>query len=282
MENTIGILIPTFNREMYISDLLNSLLPQIKNLPIKLYIQDNCSTDRTEFVVREFALIFNNIIYSKNDFNVGMMVNFMYLIQKSKEEYLWLLGDDEIILEGGVKKLMDMLIHNPAYIVLNEQQNDLEFNSAKEYYDFYLKFNPNFLIANTLISSNIIKKCYFDFDIAQSKYATFYAQAYGMNGGLIRKNAQKIFVKPNNIFLIRQNRAKAINNDWHTCIEKEWINFIKFLAIENNSNYPNIKMLSFKLSWSFRNNVLKIYRNLKNLLPKIIIEKIKMLLVKVK
>ena len=44
----------------------------------------------------------------------------MYLLHKSREEYIWFLGNDEIILEEGGKKLMDMLNHKPVYIVLNE------------------------------------------------------------------------------------------------------------------------------------------------------------------
>jgi glycosyltransferase involved in cell wall biosynthesis len=95
------------------------VIPQVQEFEgrIELVISDNCSTDNTKQVVDEYSERYP-IRYFKNDQNYGINHNILFITQSRAEgEFCWMLGDDDRIREGTIRKLMSIL----------DQEKDIDF-----------------------------------------------------------------------------------------------------------------------------------------------------------
>jgi glycosyltransferase involved in cell wall biosynthesis len=111
----LAICIPTFNRAEMLRSALYSIAPQIQEFSreVELIVSDNNSTDNTEEVVM-WAQQLCPIQYHRNTKNIGATNNFILLTtQLAKSDYCWLLGDDDFILPGAIKKVLDILKKHP-------------------------------------------------------------------------------------------------------------------------------------------------------------------------
>ncbi len=102
---TIGM--PTYNRaNNFLHNALASAINQTyKN--IEIIISDNCSTDHTESLVRDFGD--PRIRYIKHRENIGAINNFNYCVNQAKGRYFVLLHDDDSIDEDFVEVCMKAL-----------------------------------------------------------------------------------------------------------------------------------------------------------------------------
>ena len=127
----LSIAIPTYNRSYFLNNNLKQLLKEYDN-NFEIIIQDNASTDNTHEIVEKYIKLGLPIIYERNLTNLGWTKNFEICFKKAKTKYMILLGDDDIIVNGGV----DIILNN-----INEYNPDLIFMNAfsiknynKEYY----------------------------------------------------------------------------------------------------------------------------------------------------
>lgn len=93
LKDRLDIVIPTFNRVDSLKTLLNCLL----NSPLsecEITIVDNNSSDGTEQFVKDIMTKYNNVVYIKNRYNIGMSGNFVKALTIPKKEYFWVLFDD--------------------------------------------------------------------------------------------------------------------------------------------------------------------------------------------
>ncbi len=134
----LSIAIPTWNRYQSLTSALNYLLPQLNNFSkeIEIIISDNGSDDDTAKVVAMFINQYPElkIIANKNSTNLGFYGNLMKCRELSSGKYLWVLSDDDYVVEGLI-----------AEVVKN-------ISSAKELAVIYLKNN---LLRKDLRSYNL-------------------------------------------------------------------------------------------------------------------------------
>ena len=119
MNNYLGICIPTFNRADYLNENLCSIVPQFAKHDLPIFISDNCSSDDTCNVVKQFQKVYSNISYHKNSYNMGLYRNILSAIKMAKTDYLWMMGDDDVIIKASVDRIIEKLKTNPDFIVLN-------------------------------------------------------------------------------------------------------------------------------------------------------------------
>jgi glycosyltransferase involved in cell wall biosynthesis len=111
----LSIAIPTWNRSHSLKNLLNNILCQAKELEggIEVCISDNGSTDDTREVVmglkKEYPLLIN---YNKNKKNFGYDKNMLLAIEMSKGDFIWTLGDDDSVVENGLKEIIGFIKKN--------------------------------------------------------------------------------------------------------------------------------------------------------------------------
>lgn len=90
----ISVCIPTYNYGKYIGEAINSVLSQTFT-DYELLIVDDCSVDKTDDIVNEFARRDARIRYIRNISNRGMVANWNYCLEEARGEYIkFLFGDD--------------------------------------------------------------------------------------------------------------------------------------------------------------------------------------------
>jgi glycosyltransferase involved in cell wall biosynthesis len=106
----LTIAIPTYNRARYLGELLAALFDQLVPEPrVELLISDNASPDETPSVIREYqerGLQLRNI---RNEINIGPDANFLQCFEQSQGKYVWIFGDDDILVPGGLAAILSHL-----------------------------------------------------------------------------------------------------------------------------------------------------------------------------
>jgi len=107
-QKTLSICIPTWNRSDKLDRILQSIQTEAKGLEneIEICISSNGSTDNTDNVVSAWAKKLP-IKYRKNDHNTGFDFNMLSVLKMAGGEYCWILGDDDALTDGAVKKLLE-------------------------------------------------------------------------------------------------------------------------------------------------------------------------------
>jgi abequosyltransferase len=106
----LTIAIPTYNRSACLAQLLEVLLPQLIDEPrVELMISDNSSEDETAAVVQSFQEKGLKLIYKRNEINIGSDANFLQCFEQANGKYMWLVGDDDIILPGALERILPVL-----------------------------------------------------------------------------------------------------------------------------------------------------------------------------
>jgi glycosyltransferase involved in cell wall biosynthesis len=112
----LSICIPTYNRGKHINNCLNSILINQLNNDFEIIISDNGSTDNTEYVVSEYIDKLP-IKYFKNIENIGIPRNFINAVSKANGKFIWLLGDDDLLLKDSIESIL----------LLINSHNDVDF-----------------------------------------------------------------------------------------------------------------------------------------------------------
>jgi glycosyltransferase involved in cell wall biosynthesis len=94
--------------------MLQAALPQVKECGdlVELCVCDNASPDSTQEVVEESRAL-GPLKYWRNESNLGFHGNIVKLTTKlAQGEYVWLLGDDDLLLPGAVVRVLETLKGN--------------------------------------------------------------------------------------------------------------------------------------------------------------------------
>jgi glycosyltransferase involved in cell wall biosynthesis len=118
----LTIYIPTFNREKYLKECLNSVLSQVKGYSnqVEVIVSDNASTDGTQNLVNEFILEYPFLKYYRNPNNLGYSGNQAKCFELSQGKYIAFLGDDDIYTYETIKELLNIITKRDyAFIAMN-------------------------------------------------------------------------------------------------------------------------------------------------------------------
>ena len=112
----LSICVPTFNRSRFLAELLEGLLPQLSAMHAgaELLISDNASADDTETVVAAFHARGLPARYVRNATNIGADANFLQCLSLARGKYVWVLGDDDLVMPGALAALLSLLSQGEA------------------------------------------------------------------------------------------------------------------------------------------------------------------------
>ena len=181
----LSICIPTYNRCDFLLKNLVWIAGQIQkghHSDIEIVVADNASTDGTADRVRQFIqatpdLKIKFITHSKN---LGFDRNVLSAVAGAQGEYCWLMGDDDVLNEGALEKLIQVFSDNPECVHVHvnysrfdtskgrvtakrmiELKEDLFFNDPNEFYFYPLSKKSHFKLLGTNIltmSTNAFKR----------------------------------------------------------------------------------------------------------------------------
>ena len=166
----ISIAIPTYNRaNSYLRDALESALAQSYD-NIEIIVSDNCSTDTTESLVKEYDD--HRIRYYKHSENIGLKNNFNFCVEKAKGRYFLLLCDDDLIDNDFIEVCVDALdgyqdvgviitgtrkIGNKGEL-LNEHPNYMQNLSYADYFLNWFTHKTALYMCSTLYNTKSLKQ----------------------------------------------------------------------------------------------------------------------------
>ena len=130
----VSICIPTFNSENYLREAIESALRQ-NDQDLEIVIVDNCSTDHTGTLVKDFQKRGDRRIrFYKNDRNIGLVGNFNKCLEYAKGEYIKFLCSDDLLLPECIERMAAALdAHQSVSLVcsgrlfLNRNGEKLDF-----------------------------------------------------------------------------------------------------------------------------------------------------------
>jgi glycosyltransferase involved in cell wall biosynthesis len=108
----VNILLAIYNGEKYLQPLLDSIKNQT-HTSWKLIIRDNCSTN-SECVQIILDFKKNNkdkVVFIQGTENLGSMMNFSYLLDKSNEEYTLFADGDDIWMPDKIEKTINCMLN---------------------------------------------------------------------------------------------------------------------------------------------------------------------------
>jgi glycosyltransferase involved in cell wall biosynthesis len=119
-EVKVSVVTATYNHEKFLPHTLQSIVEQKVNFKYEVLVGEDCSTDNTAAVVREYAEKYPDIIVPYiREKNLGMTGNAMDLVARAKGEYVaFIEGDDYWIDEDKLQKQVDFLDTHPDYIAV--------------------------------------------------------------------------------------------------------------------------------------------------------------------
>ena len=168
MDVLVSILIPIYNREDLIRETLESAIQQTyKN--IEIIVVDNCSTDNSFSVVKEYQEKDSRIKLFKNEANLGPVKNWQRCIEKATGEYIKILWSDDKIAPTFLEKTVPIL----------ERHQDIGFAytktiifSDKTQFDFYRFGQTGKYLSSTFVFYALIKDDYVPVSPANALFRT--------------------------------------------------------------------------------------------------------------
>ena len=111
----LSLCFSTYNRADWLNLTLRNSLDQLTiiDLEIEILVVDNASTDNTEEVVGRY-FDHPRFRYVRNPKNVGMLGNLAVTANAARGEYIWILGDDDFIRPGGLRRVVDSIREHPG------------------------------------------------------------------------------------------------------------------------------------------------------------------------
>lgn len=160
-QKVLSLCFPTYNRGWCMKEQIERLNTCPKEVldKIEIIISDNCSTDDTQEVIEYYIRHGFECRYIRHSNNIGADPNFIHCMKEAKGRYVWLLGDDDIIIITSLVKIVEILDTPKEYGLIHiYQKEELEEKvltirdkvSMMKYVSYYVTF----------ISANIVNSKY--------------------------------------------------------------------------------------------------------------------------
>lgn len=146
----LSIIIPTYNGGDFLKENLENLIPmlqQYKDDDLEFIVSNNASDDDTEETIIRWMEKLPSLRYIKRNETLGAMEHFETAVAQSKGQFVFLLGDDDILVPGAINVIMDILhkYHNISALHFNRldyimSKNNIELfngNSAYPIVNYY-------------------------------------------------------------------------------------------------------------------------------------------------
>jgi glycosyltransferase involved in cell wall biosynthesis len=139
----LSICIPTYNRSNYLGVMLKSIISQIElyelSEVVEIVICDNNSIDNTLSLVESIKKKYSgvNINFFRNEENIGVVRNLIQAIRLSKGKYWMFYGDDDLIPNGALSQIIDVLKKNEGIPVIIFNQDSSQIISQEKRISIY-------------------------------------------------------------------------------------------------------------------------------------------------
>ena len=152
----LSICIPTFNRKNKLINCVNSIYLASLNskLDFEVCISDNGSSYDIYDLIKQFENKLKLKI-NKNESNIGYMPNLLKVISISRGDFVWAMGDDDLLMPQALKRVDELLESNPDvdFFFVNSFHLDYKYICLRLY--DVLPCNLLLLLYGTILAYNI-------------------------------------------------------------------------------------------------------------------------------
>lgn len=168
----LTVFITTYNRANYLKLVIDSVLNQTYQ-NFKIIVLDNCSTDSTSDIVKEYVYT-GKVIYHKHEENIGGPANINYAFINCKTEYFCVFHDDDILHSNLLEKEIAYMDMNPKCCAVSCLANIIDENGKittktginennrsfkeQEFFKEYLFNQRNLVFPSTMYRNSIIQE----------------------------------------------------------------------------------------------------------------------------
>ena len=157
----VSIIMLTYNHEKFIAQAVKSALFQLTDFDYEIVIGDDCSTDRTQEIIRELAIKnpekIRPILRQKN---LGASKNFLSVLASCQGEYIAMLeGDDYWISPDKLQKQVDMLDANPELAISFHNIICFYEDGSKQPWEYCQRNQKPISTLEDLLHGNFIPTC---------------------------------------------------------------------------------------------------------------------------
>ena len=119
MEETIDVLLATYNGEKYLTEQIESILNQTYR-NIRILISDDCSKDNTREIIKEYQKKDSRIHAYFQENNLGYIKNFEFLIKQVESNMFMLSDQDDVWLPEKIEKTAEVMKRENADLVFGD------------------------------------------------------------------------------------------------------------------------------------------------------------------
>jgi glycosyltransferase involved in cell wall biosynthesis len=112
----VSVGMPVYNREKYVAASIEAHLNQTYG-DFELILTDNCSTDRSEEICRDYASKDPRIRYYRNSSNLGAAGNYRRCFELATGEFFRWTPSDDLVSLNLLERAVDVLDHDPSVFV---------------------------------------------------------------------------------------------------------------------------------------------------------------------
>mgnify|MGYP001619509989 CR=1 FL=1 len=278
VNNQLAIAIPTYNRHLILKENLLAMLPDLKKYNIPVYISDDSDNNHTRDMIIDFKIQYDNIFYFKNYPSLGHDKNCLKTLGIPNEEYIWYLGDSQIIKNQSIETILNLVEKNTFdFILVNAENRNVDIPS--QYYSDANDFFVDLAWHATLTGVTIYRK-----EILFRKNYTKYIGSNFIQLGIILEelleNTDGLYWLNNKMMDVNKNKAesywakeifKVFAEDWFDLINdlpKAYLYENKLQVLKSHSYHTGLFKFKNFITLRKRNilnlkSYLKVYRKLK-------------------
>lgn len=150
----VSICIATYNGSQYISQQLNTILPQLRPFD-EVIIVDDCSTDDTRKTIRQIND--ERIKLFTNKFNQGHSMSFQRALSLTTSEVIYLCDQDDIWTSNRVEVLFNILNSSSSSLLVSSYQDfSLHPDNVTRTWRLPVFINPNLIQSFGLFISSLL------------------------------------------------------------------------------------------------------------------------------
>lgn len=243
----LTIAIPTYNRSIKLTEMLNDILICLQSSPfknnIKLFISNNGSEDQTydtlNFFSEKFQSINVNFKYDNLETNKGFDFNVFHCYSNSDSDYVWFISDDDKLYKDNFDKIIEHVFINESFIYyFNFSQGEVNITNP------YIKNNITYSLEdkdyiNSIskilycpkLTSVIIKKIDIKYFYNPHKYMNYGFMHLYLILEIVKFKGNITFSK---IFVATTSIDYLDSIRFPPYITNYYLDFIKLYTIENN------------------------------------------------
>ncbi len=230
VDDLVSVIIPVFNAEKYIDRTLQSIFFQSYK-KIEIVIIDDCSTDHSAKIIKNYLPNHSEIIYHLQEKNMGAAVARNTALELASGRYVAFLDSDDIWKQDKTKRQICMMQEmKTSFSYTAIEMIDETGNIIKSKRNVREKIDYNILLHNTMIATSSVvidRKKLGDFRMPLRRSGQDYATwlkllrdgtvAYGINDALVQYR-----VSSNSL---SSNKLKSIQQVWEIQTKDEGIGY---------------------------------------------------------